>query len=344
MAPGQGPAAAAAAAFAAAAVAAAGPCPVSTGGGCRAPAQVMQLTNGCSVHVPGPTSFVNVMPQPGSMQVPHPGSMHVPQPGSLALPPAARIELAPIAPPGPLADPDTIRKQKEQYAVDLEEQLKKGVEVLGETHKQKMEELHARANQEKTRYNLAMDQQVKQQELVLSQQYNEQLMRLQQAAQAKRAELEQQATSLTLEFQQRKVQEEFMVSQRGIQQQHHEAQARLTDEMTRLGLAPPSAPSVTNYAAPPTGGAPGMQAVGMMPYVPPTTGQAPRSVSVVRNMGSSMSMSSTAPPSYAYSAPLTPSMSTSSRQSTGHIRASYASPSGLGRSVSTTSTPMRGRP
>lgn len=285
------------------------------------------------------------------------------QGGSLALPPAARIEMAPLATPAALADPETIRKQKEQYAVDLEEQLKRGVEVLGETHKHKMEDLHARANQEKTRYNLAMDQQVKQQELVLSQQYNEQLMRLQQAAQAKRAELEQQATSLTLAFQQRKVQEEFMESQRGIQQQHVDAQQKLTDEMQRLGLAAaPAAPSVTSYAAPPTPGAGvaamGMPTVGVMPYVPPgktlsMQSQGPRSVSVARSVATATPTT----PSYAYATPSTPSYAapstpsyalpnavssmSSSRQSAGCVRASYGSPAGLGRSTS--STPMRGR-
>lgn len=157
----------------------------------------------------------------------------MPQAASLTLPPAGRL-----AGGAELADPETIQNQKEQYARDLEEQLRRGVEVLGETHKQQTEELHMRANQERTRYNLAMDQKVKQQELLLSQEYNEQLMRLQQAAQAKRAELEQQATGLTLEFQQRKVQEEFLVQQLGIQQQHQEAQKRLAEEMQRLGIQP----------------------------------------------------------------------------------------------------------
>jgi len=148
--------------------------------------------------------------------------------------------VAPAMPSAPplrdLADPETIMKQKAAYARDLEQQLRRGVEVLGEAHKQQTEALHNRANQEKTRYNLAMDQLVKQQELFLSQEYNEQLMRLQQAAQAKRAELEQQATGLTLEFQQRKVQEEFLAQQLGIQQQHLEAQKQIEEELRKLGL------------------------------------------------------------------------------------------------------------
>merc|ERR1719291_1051836 len=67
-----------------------------------------------------------------------------------------------------LPDPEAIAIQKDAYAKDLEEQLRKGVETLGDTHRRQTDDLHSRANQEKTRYNLAMDQQVKQQELLLS--------------------------------------------------------------------------------------------------------------------------------------------------------------------------------
>lgn len=157
----------------------------------------------------------------------------MPQPGSLAMPPATRLGHL-----QELADPDTVQKEKEKYARDLDEQLRRGVEVLGEAHRWQTGDLHARAKQEQTRYNLAVDQKVKQQELLLSQEYNEKLMKLQQVAQAKRAELELQATGLMLEFQQRKVQEEFLVQQVSIQQQHQEAQKRLADEMHSLGLPP----------------------------------------------------------------------------------------------------------
>jgi len=184
---------------------------VLTGGSCSMPPGQACLAGGSS----------HALPQGVTMAIPAPTPMPVP---------------VPVVPRPELADPETIHSQKEQYAKDLEEQLRRGVEVLGETHKQQTDELRARANREKTRYNLAMDQQVKQKELLLSQEYNEQLMRLQQAAQAKRADLEQQATTLTLEFQQRKLQEEFMVQQMGIQQQHQLAQARINEEMHRLGV------------------------------------------------------------------------------------------------------------
>lgn len=152
-----------------------------------------------------------------------------------------------------IPDPEEIKAQKEQYALDLEEQLRKGVELLGQTHKQQTEALHASANQEKHRYNLVLDQQVKQQELILSQQYNEQLMKLQQAAQAQRAGLEKQACGLILEYQQRKVQEEFMAQQSGIQKQHQEAQMRLAEEMQKLskerGTVVEASPSLSIGAA-----------------------------------------------------------------------------------------------
>jgi len=157
-----------------------------------------------------------------------------------------------------LADPDTIHNQKDTYAKDLEEQLKKGIDALSAAHRQQTDALHNAANQEKTRYNLALDQQVKQHELFLSQEYNEQLMRLQQAAQAKRAELETQATTLTLEFQQRKVQEEFLAQQIGIQQQHAEAQRKIDEEFQKLGVAKLPQQEATVASASPVVSAPSM--------------------------------------------------------------------------------------
>mmetsp|Transcript_6109 Transcript_6109/g.11009 ORF Transcript_6109/g.11009 Transcript_6109/m.11009 type:complete len:287 (-) Transcript_6109:163-1023(-) len=137
-----------------------------------------------------------------------------------------------------IPDPEAVQRQKEEYARSLEDQLRRGVEVLAATHKQQTDLLHAQANQEKQRYNLALDQQVKQQELALSQHYNQQLMRLQQAAQAQRADLEQQACGITLEYQQRKVQEEYFSQQLGIQKQHVEAQSKLALEIQKLSSAP----------------------------------------------------------------------------------------------------------
>jgi hypothetical protein len=134
-----------------------------------------------------------------------------------------------------------VQRQKEGYARSLEEQLRKGVEVLAATHKQQTDLLHAQANQEKHRYNIALDQQVKQRELELSQQYNEQLMRLQQAAQVQRADLEQQACGLTLEYQQRKVQQEYLSQQSGIQKQHVEAQSKFDVEIRKLTSTVPGA-------------------------------------------------------------------------------------------------------
>merc|ERR1719350_682614 len=60
-----------------------------------------------------------------------------------------------------LPTPDAISTQKEVHARTLEEQLRQGVEVLGATHKQKTDYLHATANQQKHAYHLMLDQQVK---------------------------------------------------------------------------------------------------------------------------------------------------------------------------------------
>jgi len=254
---------------------------------CAAPSSVAAPAGPGAAAVPVTTAMLPPVPQV-------PPQLGPVISGTVAVPPGVQIPQAPVL--RELADPETVNTQKESYARDLETQLRKGVEVLGVTHKQQTEALHAAANQEKTRYNLAMDQQVKQQELFLSQEYNEQLMRLQQAAQAKRAELEQQATQLTLEFQQRKVQEEFMAQQLGIQQQHQEAQRRLEEEMRKLGLQPGQAvpgfgapgphfptqasavttvaPTVS-YAAPPMAPAAAAAVNGVVPYAPPPTTAAP---------------------------------------------------------------------
>eukprot|EP00929_Paragymnodinium_shiwhaense_P119913 TRINITY_DN91827_c0_g1_i1.p1 TRINITY_DN91827_c0_g1~~TRINITY_DN91827_c0_g1_i1.p1 ORF type:complete len:444 (-),score=105.93 TRINITY_DN91827_c0_g1_i1:206-1345(-) len=211
-------------------------------------------------------------------------------------------------------DPESVRQQKDNFAKDLEDQLKTGVERLGVTHKQQMDLLKANANQEKHRYNLVLDQQVKQQELMLSQQYNEQLMRLQQAAQHKRAELEKQACGLILEYQQRKVQEEFMAQQVGIQKQHSEAQHRLQEEMTKLGpsTAAAAAPTAAASTAPPpalsfvpampTGGQP-QAAYAAPPRAPTAINAPPRVGGVLQYVPPAVSRSATPTPVMAYSAP-----------------------------------------
>lgn len=133
-----------------------------------------------------------------------------------------------------LPTPDAINTQKENAARSLEKELVQGVELLGATHKEKMDYLHARANQQKHQHNMMLDQEVKQQEMVLSQRYNQQLMLLQQAAQQQRAELEQQAASLTLEWQQKQTQDEFMRDQMAIQTRYAQVQQELAFEMEKV--------------------------------------------------------------------------------------------------------------
>lgn len=209
-----------------------------------------------------------------------------------------------------IPDPEAVQRQKEEYARSLEEQLRKGVEVLAATHKQQTDLLHAQATQEKQRYNLALDQQVKQQELALSQHYNQQLMRLQQAAQAQRADLEQQACGITLEYQQRKVQEEYMAQQLGIHKQHVEAQAKLNQEIQKLGVSPSAVvqqvppvglpPVVTTM--PPSGSVASMDmARSVTTYVGPATAPPPFGLPSVASVGqASATAYATVPGSVAY--------------------------------------------
>merc|ERR1719409_1271577 len=138
-----------------------------------------------------------------------------PQVGGVMMPPTA----PPAFPGKEMADPNAVGKQKEEYARQLERQLKDGADKLGETMKAQIDALHNQAAQEKSLHSLLVDQQVKQQELILSQQYNQQLMLLTQAAQRQGAELEQQATNLMLDYQQRKVEEDFLASQAGVEKQ-----------------------------------------------------------------------------------------------------------------------------
>lgn len=151
-----------------------------------------------------------------------------------------------------LPTPDAIAQQKEAYARGLEEQLKQGVELLGQTHKQKTDFLHRTANQNKHQYNLLLDQKVKQQEMELQQQFNQQLMILQQAAAQQRTELEQQAASLCLEWEQRNTQQEFLKQQAGIQQRYAQVQKEIQGEMSKLDIAGGShlLPVTTTTAAP----------------------------------------------------------------------------------------------
>jgi len=224
---------------------------------------------------------------PGMPQIPGMGALSMG--GSMGAPSGTGRRMTEGIP-----DPAAVQRQKETYARSLEDQLRKGVEVLAATHKQQTDLLHAQANQEKHRYNIALDQQVKQRELELSQQYNEQLMRLQQAAQVQRADLEQQACGMTLEYQQKKVAEEYMAQQQGIQRQHVEAQTRLEQDISKLmnggitGVAPvmpgllervqanvrAGQMPLASYALPQAMGAPQAAPMpvaqsGMRPYVPP---------------------------------------------------------------------------
>jgi len=170
---------------------------------------------------------------------------------------------------GPLVDPQSIQRQKEEHAKGLESQLKNGAETLGQAHKNQIAMLHAAATQQKQQYLLHMDQKVKEQELMLGQQYNQALMQLQQAAQAQRAELEIQAAKLTLAYQQSQTSDQFAVHKAQLEKQSYEHQARLHAEMAQLGPVPAPFAAPAAYAAPMTYAAPPTSMQGGGSYVPP---------------------------------------------------------------------------
>lgn len=157
------------------------------------------------------------------------------------------VQPAPMAPPVPLAlpevageelpPPDVIQKNKDGSTKELENQLKKGAEHLGNTHKEKTDYLHAVANQQKQQFNVMLDQQVKEQEMILLQEYNQQLKRLQQAAQSRKAELETQANKMAMNWQQQKVMEEFVRHKNGIEEQYEEAKAEIDSKIAELGVS-----------------------------------------------------------------------------------------------------------
>lgn len=108
-----------------------------------------------------------------------------------------------------LPTPDAIMQQKDLFAQSLEEQLRHGVDVLANVHRQKTEALHTAANERKQQYDQMLEQQVKQQEIRLGQEYSKRLMELQQTAQRRRTELESQAAALLQEWEQRQIRQEL---------------------------------------------------------------------------------------------------------------------------------------
>jgi len=178
-----------------------------------------------------------------------------------------------------LPTPDSIAQQKEAYARDLEGQLREGVQLLGQTHKQKTDLLHRTANENKQKYNLMLDAEVKKKEMLIQQQFNHQLLVLQQAAQQQRAELEQQAAGLTLDWEHRQTQDEFLKEQAAVQQRYAQAAQEMEKEMEKFGsqggsLLPMPAGSGRVLAARTPNGGSSAVPVGSMSSIRHTSGSA----------------------------------------------------------------------
>ncbi|CAE7625037.1 unnamed protein product [Symbiodinium microadriaticum] len=95
-----------------------------------------------------------------------------------------------------LPTPDSVQSQKEAHIASLERELREGVAQLAEQHRRKTDELHAKANQQRSQLSLALEKMVKEQEALLDRQHQAQSQQLQEAAQRQLTELTQQAELL----------------------------------------------------------------------------------------------------------------------------------------------------
>eukprot|EP00439_Symbiodinium_sp_Y106_P023966 s6248_g2.t3 len=95
-----------------------------------------------------------------------------------------------------LPTPDSVQSQKEAHIASLERELREGVAQLAEQHRRKTDELHAKANQQRSQLSLALEKMVKEQEALLDKQHQTQSQQLQEAAQRQLTELNQQAELL----------------------------------------------------------------------------------------------------------------------------------------------------
>lgn len=133
-----------------------------------------------------------------------------------------------------LPDPTSIEQQKNSYAEQLVEQLTKGRDVLEQQLKQRSEVLFQMGDQRKRQYALQVDEEIKKKEMELAQQHNEQLLLLQQAAQQQKSALEHQANALLLEYTQKKSQEDLIFQQYQFKKRHYDTQLQYNKEMVEL--------------------------------------------------------------------------------------------------------------
>lgn len=220
-----------------------------------------QLAQGQSVRVPGlplASGSVSLANQAGSIGAP--AATMLP---SQALVATAPMQTAAVLPPTPwpaslqqgnqgarttepaespapekltqgLPEPAQIESQRAAYMKSLDEQLKRGAEVLNQQLKQQQEYLVRQGETQKRQFGLQVDQNIKQQEMELVQQHNHQLLMLQQAAQQQKVALEQQANALLMEYNQKKATEDLNLQMHQFDKEAKEAHARYTQEIQTL--------------------------------------------------------------------------------------------------------------
>ncbi|CAE8712002.1 unnamed protein product [Polarella glacialis] len=141
----------------------------------------------------------------------------------------------PPQPPGSLTanmpDPASIESQKDAYSRSLEEQARKGEELLKMQQKQQVDAIYQASEAQKKQLLCQIDQQAKQQELEISQRYAQQVMSLQQEFQNQKMILERQAHDLAMEYQKRKSQEDMLHQQYEMQRAHYDDQVRMMKEI-----------------------------------------------------------------------------------------------------------------
>lgn len=150
-----------------------------------------------------------------------------------------------------LPDPESVERQKKEFAHNLDQQLKQGIALLEQQKREKTNYVHATADQRKKKYANQVDSQTSQTLLGIEQQHSQQLMLLQTAAAQQKALLDQQAMALKMEYEQKKAKEDMMQRHYQLQKHHFEAQQRLGTELDQLHKSQPSLATAFVQPAPP---------------------------------------------------------------------------------------------
>lgn len=162
-------------------------------------------------------------------------------------------------------DPETVKRQKEGFVRQLDDQLQQGSVALDSQVKQERDMITAQAQQQKLHYFSQVDAQVRLQEMQLDQEYQQQLMRIRQQAMRQRQVLEQQALQLTYDWQEKKAQEDMLATNFALKREQVSIQERMAAAQPRVIV---QSPAPRPYQPPPAA-----PAYATSSYVPPVTTQ-----------------------------------------------------------------------